>query len=148
MPDEIDAKIINELQGNFPVSEQPFTDVAERIGIAEPDLIKRIESMLEDKVLSRFGPMYNADEMGGAFCLCAMSVPQDRFDRISEQVNSHMEVAHNYEREHSFNMWFVLATEFPDDIARVAKTIESETGYPVHRMPKLEEFFIGLKVSV
>ena len=148
MPDEIDRKIINELQGGFPVCEHPFKEVAGCLGLAEEDLMNRISAMLDDKSLSRFGPMYNADKMGGAFCLCAMSVPENHFDMIAEQVNAHKEVAHNYEREHFFNMWFVLATEHPDDIIAVASLIECETGHLVHRMPKLEEFFIGLKVNV
>ena len=148
MSDELDRKIINELQGGFPVCEQPFALVAERLGLAETDLISRIGNMLDDKTLSRFGPMYNADKMGGAFCLCAMKVPLDEFEEVTLQVNAHIEVAHNYEREHEFNMWYVLATENPDDIASVTTKIERETGHQVYRMPKFEEYFIGLKVSV
>lgn len=148
MPDDIDRKIINELQGGFPLSERPFADVAARLELDEDDLIARIDVLLKDKTLSRFGPMYNADKMGGAFCLCAMSVLEKDFEQVTEQVNAHVEIAHNYEREHALNMWFVLGTEHPDDIVRVTTKIEKETGILVRRMPKLEEYFVGLKVSV
>jgi len=98
-------------------------------------------------VLTRFGPFFDAEAMGGAFCLCAMAVPADRFGAVADIVNAHPEVAHNYERDHALNMWFVLATETLADIDRTAKTIESETGLDVLQFPKLEEFFIGFKVA-
>ncbi len=148
MSDELDRRIINELQGGFPISERPFRDVAQRLDMDEQDLIGRIGLMLEEKLLSRFGPMFNADEMGGAFCLCAMSVPEKRFDEVAEIVNAYKEVAHNYQREHRFNMWFVLATEDPEAIHTVCARIERQTGLDVHPMPKLEEYFIGLRVEV
>ena len=85
--------------------------------------------------------------MGGAFCLCAMEVPQDRFDAVVTLVNAHPEVAHNYERAHRLNMWFVLATDRPEAIERIARAIETETGLKVLRFPKLREFFIGFRVK-
>ena len=69
--------------------------------------------MRELGVITRFGPFFDAEAMGGAFCLCAMAVPQERFDEVVTMVNAHREVAHNYERSHHLNMWFVLATETP-----------------------------------
>ncbi len=146
--DKIDRQIINRLQGGFPVSDRPFNTVAGEFKLKEQDLIDRIEGMLEEGTLSRFGPMYNVEKMGGAFCLCAMAVPEQSFDRVAAEVNAHDEVAHNYEREHKLNMWFVLATETPDEILKVAADIEEETGLSVLRFPKLDEFFIGLKVKV
>ena len=100
------------------------------------------------KVLSRFGPMYNAESMGGALSLCAMQVPPDRFDAVAAQVNAFAEVAHNYERDHLLNMWFVIATEHPARAAAVISDIEQQTGCRVYDMPKQEEFFIGLKLAV
>ena len=74
-------------------------------------------------------------------------VPQADFDRVAQAVNALPEVAHNYERDHEFNMWFVLATESHDDIARAATQIERTTGLPVYLMPKREEFFVGLNLA-
>lgn len=146
MPDATDRAIINALQGGFPLLARPFAEVAEALALEEGDLIARIGLMLEEKTLSRFGPMYDVEKMGGAFCLCAMQVPAHRFEEVAEQVNAHPQVAHNYEREHTYNMWFVLATETPGEIAAVTARIESETGLAVLLLPKLEEFFIGLRV--
>jgi DNA-binding Lrp family transcriptional regulator len=143
--DALDRDIINTLQGGFPLSEQPYADVAARLGTSEDELLRRVDALLAEGLLSRFGPMYNAELLGGAFTLAAMKVPEADFERVAALVNSHPEVAHNYAREHEFNMWFVLATETPDRIPEVIAAIEHETGCRVYNMPKLEEFFVGLR---
>lgn len=146
--DATDKQIINSLQGGFPVCDRPYAEAAKRLGIDEDDLIERISIMRDQGKLSRFGPMFNAERLGGDFCLCAMAVPQDRFEEVNALVNAHAQVAHNYERTHELNMWFVLAVEDPADIERVISEITKETGIKVYDFPKLQEFFIGLKVDV
>ena len=143
--DAVDRRIINELQGGFPVSPRPYADAAARLGISEDDLIGRLRRLLDDGVLSRFGPMYHAERMGGGLTLAAMQVPEDRFDAVAEQVNAHPEVAHNYARDHALNMWFVLATDRPETVAETLQAIAAETGLEVFDMPKLREFYVGLR---
>ncbi len=145
--DSVDRAIVNALQQGFPVSERPFRDAGALLGLGEEDLIARIGKLLDDGVLTRFGPLYQAERLGGAYALAAMRVPQADFDRVAEAVNAHPEVAHNYERDHEFNMWFVLATETHDGIARAAAQIERTTGLSVYLMPKREEFFVGLNLA-
>lgn len=147
MIDHTDRAIINALQGGFPLSERPFADAGAALGLGEDELIERIAALLANGTATRFGPMFNADRMGGAFCLCAMAVPSARFDEVAELVNAHPEVAHNYERRHALNMWFVLATATPGEIDAMTAAIEAETGLEVHAFPKLEEYFVGLKVT-
>ncbi|AKH22161.1 protein nirG [Sedimenticola thiotaurini] len=146
--DDIDRAILNRYQGGFPICERPYQAAAEQLGITEQELIQRLERMLAQKQLSRFGPMYHAERLGGGLSLCAMRIPEDRYEQVTEQVNSFPEVAHNYARDHAFNMWFVLATETPERIDAVLKEIEQRTGFRVYNMPKLQEFFIGLKFEV
>lgn len=146
--DEIDRAIINRLQQSFPITDRPYLQAAEELGIEEDQLIQRLRSMLEQKQLSRFGPMYHAERLGGGLSLCAIRVPEPDFERVSEQVNSFPEVAHNYARDNEFSMWFVLATETPQRIASVIGEIEQLTGYQVYNMPKEQEFFVGLKFEV
>ena len=144
--DDLDRAIVNRLQGGFPLVERPFAAAAADLGLAEEDLIARVRRLLAERVLSRFGPMYHAERMGGAFSLAAMRVPPADFERVAAIVNALPEVAHNYEREHEYNMWFVLATERPEDIARAIARIERETGLPVLNLPKLREYFVELKL--
>ncbi len=143
-----DRVVVNRLQGDFPVCERPYALAAAELGMCEDELICRIDRLLERKVLTRFGPMYHAERLGGALTLAAMKIPEPDFDRVAEIVNSFPEVAHNYEREHEFNMWFVLATETMERIAAVIGEIEERTGYRVYDLPKLDEFFIGSRFDV
>lgn len=146
--DALDRRIINELQGGFPVCEYPYREVADRLGSTESELITRIGCMLDDGLLTRFGPMYHAENMGGALSLCAMRVPHDRFEAVAAMVNAFPEVAHNYQRDHAMNMWFVLATETPGAQQAAIERIEAETGLRVFNLPKLEEFYVGLHFEV
>lgn len=145
--DETDRAVLNRLQDDLPLNARPFATVAAELGLDEADLIARIARLKEDGLITRFGPFFDAEAMGGAFCLCAMSVPEGRFAEVVATVNARPEVAHNYERSHRLNMWFVLATEDKAGIAAAADAIEAETGLKVLRFPKLREFFIGFRVA-
>ncbi len=145
--DEIDRRIINSLQGDLPVCERPFLEAAGRIGISEDELLARIKNLLAAGILSRVGPLFQIERIGGAFTLAALSAPQDRYDDIAAQVNALPQVAHNYQRGHDLNMWFVVATETPAEIATVIATIERETGCKVYNFPKSREYFVELKLQ-
>ncbi len=145
--DETDRAILNRMQDDLPLTAHPYAAIAEELGIAESDLLTRLARMKDARVITRFGPFFDAAAMGGAFCLCAMAVPSQDFEKVLTKVNAHPEVAHNYERTHRLNMWFVLATETPEGIAVTAEAIERETGIAVLQFPKLQEFFIGFRVA-
>jgi len=145
--DAIDRAIIDTLQGDFPLCERPYAQAAERLGIGEADLLSRLERMLEDKVLTRFGPMFQIERMGGAFVLAALAVPEERYEEVVALVNALPQVAHNYRREHLLNMWFVLATEKPDGIAEAITQIEADTGLKVHAFPKEKEYFVQMQLE-
>lgn len=146
--DTLDRNIINLLQTGFPLSEEPYLEVAQQLGIEEQELLDRLSNLLDENILSRFGPMYDAQKLGGAFSLVAVRVPEDDFDKVAEIINSYPEVAHNYKRDHGYNMWYVLATDSPEKIAEVNSDIEKKIGMKVFNMPKLEEYYIGLRLPV
>lgn len=145
---ELDKNIINRWQGDVPLLSRPYASMAEDLNVDEETLLTRLQHLLDNGVLTRFGPLYNIEKLGGSFCLAAMSVPESRFEAVSTQVNAYSEVAHNYQREHELNMWFVIATESVEQIDAVANAIESETGLTVFRFPKQHEFFVELKLTV
>ncbi len=144
--DALDRAIINRLQGGFPLCERPYAAVAEQLGSSEDEVLARVERLLRDRVLTRFGPMFHAERLGGGLSLVAMKIPPGDFERVAEIVNAMPEVAHNYAREHAFNMWFVLATETPEGQREALDRIERETGFPVYAMPKIREYFVELKL--
>ena len=150
---ELDKKLINLLQDGFPLTARPFDTVAQQIteeGFAatEAEVMERIQALLDEGILSRFGPMYQAERMGGGLTLAAMKVAEEDYERVNEQVNAFSQVAHNYRREHELNMWFVLATESPEEIEDCIEEMEAATGYHVFNMPKEEEFYVGLKFAL
>jgi len=145
--DAIDKALINGLQGGFPLTPEPFRAVADDLGIAEDEAIERVRRLLDGGVLSRFGPLYHAEKMGGGLTLAAMRVPEADFARVAEIVNGYDEVSHNYARDDEFNMWFVVATERRERIPEVIAEIEERTGLAVIDLPKQEEFFIGLRLE-
>ncbi|MBF0219026.1 MAG: AsnC family transcriptional regulator [Gammaproteobacteria bacterium] len=146
--DAADKALINRLQEGFPISSHPFAESGRELGLSEDDLLNRLKRLQENGLMTRFGPLYHAERLGGGLSLCAMAVPEDRFNEITELVNSYPEVAHNYERDHLLNMWFVLATEAPQRIAEVVQEITQRSGITVRNMPKIEEFFVGLKFTL
>lgn len=143
----VDRKILAKLQGDFPICERPYAEAAKQIGISEDELLQRLQQLLADKVLTRFGPMFQIEEMGGAFVLAALAAPEARYDEVTALVNELPAVAHNYRREHALNMWFVLATETKDGIAEAIARIEHDTGLPVYAFPKEREFFVEMKLE-
>ena len=143
---ELERRVVNALQGGFPVCERPFDEAARALGIDEAELIACVGGLLEQGLLTRFGPLYDAGRLGGAFTLCAMEVPAADFGRVAAIVNAFPEVAHNYEREHRLNLWFVLATPTPEGIAQVLARIEAQTGLAVLDFPKQDEFRVDLRL--
>jgi siroheme decarboxylase len=143
-----DTMLVRRLHGEFPLTDTPFADVASELGLDESDLIARLRALLAEGVLSRFGPLFQIERAGGQFVLAALQVPEERFDTVAALVNALPEVAHNYRREHAFNMWFVLACTSPGEAAAACARIEAETGLRVHAFPKEKEFFVELRLPV
>lgn len=150
----LDRAIVNAFQGGFPVVERPFEPAAaalrERgIEVSASELLERVQALDESGVLTRFGALVNAEEIGGAATLVALHAPEDRFEEIAEQVNSHREVAHNYQREHPYlNMWFVVSVADADRIDEVLAAIEAETGQETYNLPKRREFRVEAKFLI
>jgi DNA-binding Lrp family transcriptional regulator len=141
---ELERDFINNFQGNFPLQERPFRSIARQLHSSEDSLIETVNNLKAGKLLSRFGPLYDAARLGGGLTLAAIAVPEDSYETVTRQVNDYPEVAHNYRREHELNMWFVLATETPAGLAQTLSSIEKTTGLTVYNFPKKQEFYIGL----
>jgi len=150
--DALDRAIIDGLQGGFPICERPYAQVAAGLGMSEAELLERLQRMLDARLLTRFGPMFQVERMGGAFVLAALRVPEGDWQRVLEIVNALPEVAHNYRRESErgggLNMWFVLATESAAGIDAAIHRIEAASGLPVFPFPKLQEYFVEMKLAV
>ena len=146
--DATDARLMRRLHGGFPLTETPYADVGAELGLAEADVLERLQRLLRDGVLTRFGPLFQIERAGGRFVLAAMQVPEDRFDAVAAAVNALPEVAHNYRREHRFNLWFVVGCSTPWQVQAACARIEAVTGLPVFAFPKEREFFLELALPI
>ncbi|MCV2367040.1 Lrp/AsnC family transcriptional regulator [Roseateles oligotrophus] len=144
--DPLDAALINRLQDDLPLLPRPFAAIAAELGCSEDVVIDRLQRLLAQGTLTRFGPLFQIERAGGLFVLAAMQVPEQRFDAVAMLVNALPEVAHNYRREHALNMWFVIAVETPEQADSVCQRIEALTDCVVLAFPKEREFFVGLRL--
>lgn len=144
--DKLDRELINYLHSGFPLCHDPYAQIGAALHQTEAAILQRLSRLLEIGALTRLGPLYQIERAGGAFSLCAMAVPEVRFEAVAELVNALPEVAHNYQRNHRLNMWFVLATPNMQRQYDVLQHIETHTGLPVFNFPKQHEFFVELRL--
>lgn len=146
--DELDRQLINRLQRGLPLVRHPWQAVAAELRSTPDELLDRLHLLLEDGVLTRFGPMFDIERLGGAFTLAALAVPESRFEQVAAQLNELPQVAHNYRREHPWNMWFVLACATCADLDQTLAHIRTITGLEVLNLPKEQTYHVGLYFPV
>ncbi|WP_059411406.1 Lrp/AsnC family transcriptional regulator [Cupriavidus basilensis] len=145
--DALDRRIVNALQGGFPLTPRPYADAAAALGTDEATLLARLRAMLARGVLTRFGPLYQIERAGGRFVLCACHAPAARLEAVIAAINAHPEVAHHYARTHHFNLWFVLAVAHPGAVAHTLARIAASAGVEVLAFPKEREFHVHLHLQ-
>ncbi len=143
MPSPLGRAFINQFQGGFPLCDRPFEEAALALGTDEATLITAVQGLLEAGILTRFGPLWDAERLGGRFTLAAMAVPEPDFEGVARLLEASTEVAHNYRRDHELNMWFVLATPTEQALQAALRRIQSVTGLSVYDFPKLKEYHLG-----
>lgn len=146
--DVIDIDIINSFQKEIPLVSRPYLAMANKHNVSEEEILGKIKTMRESKIITRLGPMFDIAKAGGSFLLCAMIVPEERFQEVTEALNNIVEVAHNYRRDNEFNMWFVLACREQSGISCAMEKIESQVELKVYGFDKEEEYFVSLYLPI
>ncbi|MEN6373422.1 MAG: Lrp/AsnC family transcriptional regulator [Smithella sp.] len=126
--DDIDKKILNILQKEFPLTERPFLAVAEKCGLSEEEVISRLQKLKEDGVIRRIGAVFSGSNLGRVSTLCAARVPKEKLDNFVRTVNACPGVTHNYLRKNDYNVWFTVNMEKEQDIDNFLKQLKTETG--------------------
>ena len=144
----LEKKLINRLQRDLPLVESPFLAISEELDESEDDVIDTLRDLLARGIITRFGPLFDIAKKQGAFSLCALKVPEKKQDSVASLVNSYPQVAHNYLREHSWNMWFVLATGSQAELDKIFEEIVDKSECEGINCPKQKEFFVGLFLPV
>jgi len=147
MNDTFEFRLLNEFQRDFPLCPAPFAELAARLGVAERAVLGGLEKLRHEGKISRVGAVF-APKRIGASTLAAMAVPPDRLAAVAAAVNRFPEVNHNYEREHRYNLWFVVTAGSEGRLQATLGAIEQAAGFPLMPLPLVEEFHIDLGFSL
>ncbi len=143
----LEHHLLNDFQHSLPLSPTPFADMAEVLGVGEDEVLNILRKKKEDGAISRVGAVFRANGVG-ASTLAAMAVKPEEIETIAEIVNRFDAVNHNYQREHHYNLWFVLTAENESALAAVIENIEQQCGYAVMSLPMLEDYYINLGFDI
>ncbi len=147
MLSELERALLNDYQREFPLRHNPFGIIAQQLGTDEGTVLALLKKFMESGVVSRVGPVFRPNTIG-ASTLAAVAVPEPRLLAVAGYISSFAEVNHNYEREHHFNLWFVVNTATPERRDAVLAEIERETGLKVMSLPLLRDYYINLGFDI
>ncbi len=145
--DHIDRSLVNLLQSDFPLTREPFADLATRLGLDEQELLKRTEQLKENQIIRIIGPVFNSRTLGYQSTLVAMRIPENRIEAAAEIINNHPGVGHNYQRDHYYNLWFTLAVRGNADLEEALREFDEQIApeamfdLPATKLFKIRLFF-------
>ena len=140
---DLEQHLLNDFQHGLSLSPTPYADLAEQLGVDEATVLENLHMLQTEGVISRVGPVFRPNRLGVS-TLAAMAIPGDELEKVADIVSSFAEVNHNYERDHEFNLWFVVVAVDRDALQAVLTKIETLTGYSVMDLPMMEDYFIDL----
>ncbi|NOQ89690.1 MAG: Lrp/AsnC family transcriptional regulator [Gammaproteobacteria bacterium] len=139
----LEQHLLNDFQRDLSLSATPFADIAAQLNVSEDEVMQATQSLQERGVISRVGPVFRPNRIGVS-TLAAMAIPEDKIECIARIVSAFPEVNHNYQREHEFNLWFVVTASSAEHLDIVLFEIEQHTEYPLMSLPMMEDYFIDL----
>jgi DNA-binding Lrp family transcriptional regulator len=149
--DDVDRKLLNLMQGSFPIATRPYRHVAELGGIAESEVMSRVRRLLDKRIIRQVTPIFNTRALGYSSMLVAAKVDPEHPHRAAQVINQHPGVSHNYLRNHEFNLWFTIATE-PDSKLGLEGTLEvlaqAAGAESVRQLPTLRLFKIRMDLEM
>lgn len=140
---ELEKHLLNDFQYDFPLVSRPYQQIAEKLGTSEQVIIDTLKQLQEQGFVSRVGAVFRANSIG-ASTLAAMSVPESQLESVAAMISDYSEVNHNYQREHHFNLWFVVTASDEQVLNAILDDIEHRSGLPVMYLPMLEDYHIDL----
>jgi DNA-binding Lrp family transcriptional regulator len=149
--DDLDRRVLNLMQGSFPIAQRPYERVAELGEISEAEVMSRVQRLLEKRIIRQVTPIFDTRALGYSSMLVAAKVDPENPHRAAQVINQHPGVSHNYLRNHEFNLWFTIATE-PDSQLGLEGTLDvlaREAGAEsVRQLPTLKLFKIRMDLEM
>jgi len=149
--DDLDKRLLNLMQGSFPIAPRPYEHVASQAGITEQEAIDRVNRLLEERIIRQVTPIFDTRALGYSSMLVAAKVDPKNPWRAANIINAHPGVSHNYLRNHEFNIWFTIATEpgSPLGLDGTLEVLASEAGAEsVRQLPTLQLFKIRMDLEM
>ena len=143
----LQQRIINRFQKGFPICEAPYQAIAEQLNCTEIEVLSALEHLDEQGALSRIGPVFD-HKKAGASTLAALAVPPEKLDEVAAVVNQFQQVNHNYEREHRYNLWFVVTASDQSALNNTLADIEALVHLPILVLPMEASYHIDLGFSI
>ncbi len=146
--DDIDKRLLDILQNQFPVAVNPFQAIADKLGISLSDVVQRIESQKEMGIIRRVGAIIDASRVGYKSTLCACKMPEHIIGEFAAAVNDIPYITHNYVRDHELNIWFTLTTPSIEDRGRIIKELEAAFHIIIICMPAQKVYKIRVSLGM
>ena len=141
--DSTEQRLINEFQHAFPMVARPYQAIGEQLGLAESAVLECFQSLQAAGVVSRVGPVFSPGRVGCS-TLAALAVPVADFEATARWISALPETNHNYEREDTYNLWFVITASDDAHLQAIIGRIRDKYTYPMLVLPLLEQFHIDL----
>lgn len=126
--DEIDKKLLNILQKEFPLTESPFLVIAQKCGLSEEEVLNRVQRLKQEGIIRRIGAIFSGAKLGRVSTLCAARVPEEKLDNFVNAVNAYIGVTHNYLRNGDYNVWFTVNAASGSEITQFLLELKENTG--------------------
>jgi DNA-binding Lrp family transcriptional regulator len=149
--DDVDRRVLNLMQGSFPLEPRPYAAVAAAAGLGEDEVLLRVQRLLDDRIIRQVTPIYDTRALGYGSMLVAAKVDPQHPWRAAKIINSHPGVSHNYLRNHEFNMWFTLAVEGDSKLGLqgTLDVLQELTGaQSIRQLPTLKLFKIRMDLEM
>jgi siroheme decarboxylase len=147
--DELDRRILNAIQSDFPIAPRPYGELGKRLGLSEEEVFHRVKRLKEEGVIRRIGGNFHSRKLDFTSTLCAAKVPEGNLKKFVEVVNRYPGVTHNYLRNHEYNVWFTFIAPSMGAIEEALQEISTITGVKeVHSLPALRMFKIKVDFQV
>jgi len=145
---QLEKQLLNDYQQGMPLVSEPYAEMANELNhrgfsVSEQEIIDCLRALKDKGMISRVGPVFKPKSVGGS-TLAALAVPEERMNEVAQIVNSFSQVNHNYEREHRFNLWFVVTASSQEEVLKVLDEIEQKTDLTVLNLPMEQDYHIDL----
>ncbi|HWP98492.1 MAG TPA: AsnC family transcriptional regulator [Syntrophomonadaceae bacterium] len=146
--DQVDRALLNRIQENFPLTARPYQELALNMDLPEEEVITRLQRLKDSGVIRRIGAVFDSSHMGYFSTLCACQVPEERIDEVAAIITRESGVTHNYQRDHTWNLWFTLTAPGKKTAQQIISRLERDTGVAIENMPTTKVYKIKVSFEI